>query len=56
MDYRQRGFEEAYNGPSRDPSDTFRSDGDCYDYQRGYEDGECRRKISEELERDYFGE
>ena len=54
MDYRQRGFDDAYRGPSRDPFDAPQSDGDRYDYRRGYEDGERRREISEELERDYF--
>ena len=54
MNYRKRGFDDAYNGPSHDPFDSPRSDGDRYDYRRGHEEGDRRREISEELERDYF--
>ena len=50
-DFRQDGFNDGYGqGYFNSGHEAPESDGDRYDYRVGREDGERRRRISEELE------
>jgi hypothetical protein len=54
-DYRKRGFDDGRGRGTRDPYERPVSDGDSASYRYGREDGERRREISRELDREYFG-
>ncbi len=53
-DYRRDGFNDGYGKKRDDDGDYPQNDGDVYSYRRGYEDGQRRREIANELERNYF--
>ncbi len=52
-DYYGIGFDIGYRGEHRDQFDPPGSGGDRYDYRRGIEDGQRRRDIANELEREW---
>jgi len=56
-DYYNDGYDDGY-GKQRSYGDRDypQSDGDKYSYQRGLEDGIRRRRISDELDREEFGD
>lgn len=54
-DYRQDGFNDGYGRHRDNDGDYPQNDMDKYSYRSGYEEGRRRREISDELERDYFG-
>lgn len=52
-DYYQDGFDRGYGKNHTNYDNDFpRSDGDRYSYERGVEDGQRRREISRELDRE----
>lgn len=56
-DYYRDGFDTGYGRERRDYEDERpQSDGDSYSYRRGFEDGERRREIANELDREYYGD
>lgn len=56
-DYYRDGYDDGY-GTYRDNHDNDypSSDGERYDYERGREDGQRRRDISRDIERDWYGD
>lgn len=55
-DYYRDGFDEGYGRSSSNYENDFpKNDGDAYSYRRGVEDGQRRREISREIDRDDFG-
>ncbi len=54
-DFYNDGFKDGYGSENRNV-EIPESDGDSYSYRRGYEDGQRRREISRELDREYFGD
>jgi len=56
-DYYRDGFDNGYGRPINNyERDYPKNDGDHYSYQRGLEDGIRRRRISDELDREQFGD
>jgi len=54
-DYYQDGLNDGYgSGYLNSGHDSPQTDGEKYDYRQGVEDGEMRRQISEELEREGY--
>jgi len=54
-DYYSDGFNVGYGQSWRNNGHDYpRSAGDDYSYRRGIEDGERRRKISDELDREGY--
>lgn len=53
-DYYDDGFNAGYGRSYlNDHHDSPRTDGERYDYQRGIEDGQRRRQIADELDREW---
>lgn len=55
-DYYGIGFDFGYRGYHDGPFDRPSNDGDDYSFRRGLEDGQRRRDIAQELDREQFGE
>ena len=55
-DYYQDGYDAGYGRDVYSGGDYPETDGDWYDYQQGLEDGRRHRRISEELDREYYDE
>ena len=57
VDHYRNGFEDGYGRTRRyRPDDESpQTDDEKYSYRTGRYDGQRRRTLSEELERDYFG-
>ena len=49
-DYYQDGFDDGYGRKGYGEREYPQFDGDKYDYEKGLEDGQRRKKISEELD------
>ena len=55
-DYYNDGFQQGYGRPNDNYDNDYpRSDGDRYSYRCGVEDGERRRRVSDELDRELYG-
>jgi hypothetical protein len=52
-DYYQDGFDAGYGKPPGGHNDFPQTDGDAWSYRRGVEDGQRRRRISDELDREH---
>jgi len=55
-DYRQDGFDDGYGQHRDDFGDEPKTAGDEYSYREGFEDGQRRRVISDELDRELYGD
>lgn len=53
-DFYEDGFYDGYGRKKIGPREYPKNDGDEYDYLEGFKDGERRRRISEELEREGY--
>jgi hypothetical protein len=54
-DYYKDGFNVGYGNSYRNSGHDYpRSDSEAYSYRRGVEDGERRRRISDELDRECY--
>lgn len=51
-DFYQNGFDGGYGRSFHGDREYPQNDGDEYSYQRGLEDGQRRRRISDELDRE----
>lgn len=54
-DYYQDGFDAAYGRPFENFGDFPLNDGDRWSFRRGIEDGQRRRRMADELDREQFG-
>ncbi len=52
-DYYQDGFDDGYGRYRIDDGDYPQSDSDWYSYRDGLEEGRRRRRIADELDREY---
>jgi hypothetical protein len=52
-DYFQDGFDDGYGRYRIDDGDYPQSDSDKYSYRDGLEEGRIRRRIADELDREY---
>ena len=52
--YYNDGFDDSYGREHYGDRECPQTDGDKYSYRRGFEDGERRRRISDELEREGY--
>lgn len=55
-DYYQDGVDAGYGSNSYNCENDYpKNDGDAYSYKRGVEEGQRRREMAQEIDRDYFG-
>ena len=56
-DYYNDGYNSGYNREHlNDYHELPQTDGDRYSYRRGYEEGERHKQISDDLDREMYGD
>ncbi len=53
-DFYKNGYDDGYGRRNYGDRDYPQTDGDKYSYKRGVEDGQKRKKISDELEEEGY--